>query len=215
MSDQRDERVKYASRLFACEDEILSKILLKQKNDGGPMMNIGPDQAKFIYLLVKISKAKNVLELGSYYGYSSVWIARALAESGGILHCLELSSSNCEIIEEHMRQANLLEQVKINQGAALDLMQDYIKRGQIFDMIFIDADKKNYPKYFELAEKLLISGGILLADNCFQDDDIFDPVSNNPSVQAIRDFNELVANSPNFDSALLTIQDGLLVAIKL
>jgi len=175
MSDARTPVIEYISKLFAAEDHLLQNVLHQQKEGGGPMMNIGPDQGKFLYLLTQIHRPKSILEVGSYFGYSSIWIARALEKLGqGLLTCAEISEKQCEIIKNNLIKANLNNFAEVKQGSGIDLMQKFIDESKTFDMIFIDADKNNYPNYFKLSSKLLNSGALLLIDNCLWDGKVVD-----------------------------------------
>lgn len=212
MSDERSELIEYISNNFAPEDKVLIDILDQQKAGGGPMMNVGPDQGKFLYLLMKMIKPKSVLEIGSYFGYSAVWLARGL-EQGASLTCVEKSSKQVKLIQENLKQAGLDSIAKVKEASGIDAMQNYIDEGRFFDVIFIDADKKNYPNYFKLGAKLLKTGGMLLVDNCIWSEKILDE---NPDeqTQAILEFNRLLAESKDFESTLLTLQDGLCIGLK-
>lgn len=212
MSDSRNPVVEYICRLFVEEDSLLKNILERQLMSGGPMMNVGPDQGKLLYLLAKLINPQRVLEVGSYFGYSSVWLARALP-SGAKLHCVEVSEPQCRVLEKTFIEAGLQDLVDVHQGSGVDLMQKFINEKKSFDLIFIDADKKNYPNYLKLADQLLISGGVLLVDNCLWNNKVLE---SNPDEQtrAIQKFNLDLASHKNFESTLITIQDGLVLAIK-
>ncbi len=213
MSDERNSIINYICELYAPEDDLCRKILAKQASLG-PMMNIGPDQAKFITLLISMLKPQRFLELGSYCGYSSLWIARALQALGPNhhLHCIESSAKHIEVLQEHLAEAAVLDLCTIYQGLGIDVMTELIKQEIKFDMIFIDADKNNYPQYLELAWELLPRGGILLADNTLWGGEVINSNSTDTRVQALRLFNEELAKKWN--SCLLTIQDGLSIGIR-
>jgi predicted O-methyltransferase YrrM len=212
MSDERTALIEYISKNFAPEDEVLKGIIKQQEVAGGPMMNVGPDQGKFLYLLMKMLKPKTVLEIGSYFGYSALWIARALSDDA-MLTCVERSGKQVEIIKENLVTAGLENKSEVIEAAGLDAMQKFVSEEKTFDVIFIDADKKNYPNYFKEASKLLKSGGVLLVDNCIWSGRILDE---NPDEQtkAIIEFNRLLAQSKDFESTLLTVQDGLCIGVK-
>lgn len=241
MSDSRNPIIEYITERFAQEDDVLKKILERQRSGQGPQMNIGPDQGKFFELLIKIHKPKKILEVGSYYGYSSIWLARGLKNldeelqinkdlpdidgekilSKGeflALHklvCIEVSGKQCEILKEHFRLANLEEYAEIIQGSGVDIMQKLCRDKQSFDMIFIDADKVNYPNYLDPCTQLLPKGGLLLVDNTLWNGKVADPsVMDDQQTNSIREFNDKLAQSKDFDSLILTIQDGLALAIK-
>jgi predicted O-methyltransferase YrrM len=243
MSDFRGGVTDYISETFKLEDEILKDIIKQQTLASGPMMNIGPDQGKLIELLIKIHKPQRVLEIGSYFGYSAVWLARALKSnlvkagenveiedyeqaSGGrvaertssrqypLLTCLEKSNKQINIIKTNLEKAQLNSITEVLEGDAFD----FLKKQAVdsFDLIFIDADKASYPHYFTFAEKILRSGGLLLVDNVLglYDSEVLDLANNDPRILAIRKFNEMLAGSEIFDSTILNIQSGLAIAVK-
>jgi predicted O-methyltransferase YrrM len=243
MSDFRGGVTDYISETFKLEDEILKDIIKQQSSASGPMMNIGPDQGKLIELLIKIHKPQRALEIGSYFGYSAVWLARALksnlvkagenaeiedceqAQDGYVaertssrqyplLTCLEKSSKQIPIIKDNLEKAGLSSIAEVLEGDAFD----FLKKQAVdsFDLIFIDADKANYPHYFTFAEKILRSGGLLLVDNVLglYNSEVLDLANNDPRILAIRKFNEMLAGSEIFDSTILSIQSGLAIAVK-
>ena len=213
MSDQRSALINYISDHFAQEDSHLKDIICQQEAGGGPMMNVGPDQGKFLYLLMKMLKPKTMLEIGSYFGYSAVWLARAL-DKDAMLTCVESSGRQCQIIKENLRKAGLDKVTQVIEAKGLDVMQKFVVEKETFDVIFIDADKKNYPNYFKEASKLLRKGGVLLVDNCIWYGKILD-TDPDDQTQAIIEFNRLLAESKDFESILLTVQDGLCIGVKL
>ncbi len=226
MSDERSPVIEYISGLFAKEDYILNNLLAEQEAGGGPMMNIGPDQGKLLYLLVKLTRAQNVLEVGSYYGYSSVWLGRAVSElnrsrkrlckeSFHKLDCIEIDPTQADIVRKHLREASLENHSEVHTGTGVELMEKFIQEGRIYDVIFIDADKANYPRYLELSSQLLPSGGLLLVDNVIWSEKVLKPDSDcDSSTLAIKNFNRLLAESELFDSVITTVQDGMAIAVK-
>ncbi len=220
MSDNRDQVVEYICERFAQEDFILNNILSRQEEGGGPMMNVGPDQGKFLNLLIKSHKAKNVLEIGSYYGYSSVWMARAIHDLNAVnggghkLDCVEVSAQQADIIREHFIQAGLENDTEVFEGSGIDIMEKFIKEKRAYDIVFIDADKSNYSNYMDLSTKLLRSGGLLLVDNCIWNGAVVNPGAPEKSTQAIQAFNDKLSASYDYESTIVTIQDGLAYAVK-
>lgn len=215
MSDDRTEIIEYISSRFAVEDEILKQVLIDQQAGGGPMMNIGPDQGKFLYLLTKLYKPKTILEVGSYYGYSSIWFARALESlTQGKLTCLEIDKKQCDYISQLMQKAQLENYSEIINGSGPDAMQKMIDEGKSFDMIFVDADKSNYSNYMDLAWQLLPKDGLLLVDNTIWSEKVLNTQDPDKSTKAIQGFNDKLAASDKFEATIVTVQDGLALAIK-
>lgn len=219
MSDDRSELVSYISSLFAAEDFMLNNVLAAQEEGGGPMMNIGPDQGKFLYLLVKLMRPNAVLEIGSYYGYSSLWLGRAVQElgQGQKLYCVEKDPQQAAIVKQHLEEDDLASVSEVINETGLEAMQNLLDQGMSFDMIFVDADKTNYSNYLEMSAKLLPRGGLLLVDNCSWSGKVCksdEELSGDKTTLAIKDFNQKLAESAQFDSVILTVQDGLAFAIK-
>jgi predicted O-methyltransferase YrrM len=241
MSDFRGGVTDYISETFKLEDEILKDIIEQQSSAAAPMMNIGPDQGKLIELLIKIHKPQRALEIGSYFGYSAVWLARALKSNLAkdneevedceqsrdgllaertssrqypLLTCLEKSSKQIGIIKTNLEKAQLNSIAEVLEGDAIDFLKK--QSANSFDLIFIDADKTNYPQYFTFAEKILKSGGLLFVDNVLglYNSEVLDLANDDPRILAIRKFNEMLASSELFDSTILAIQSGLAVAVK-
>ncbi len=225
MSDERNPVIDYISRLFAPEDYLLNNVLAAQEAGGGPMMNIGPDQGKLLYLFVKLTRAQNVLEVGSYYGYSSIWLGRAVhelnhsrkrlcAEAMHKLECIEVDAAQAEIVRNHLRDAGLGDCSIVHTGGGIEVMEKFIEEGRIFDVIFIDADKGNYSKYLDLSSQLLESGGLLLVDNVIWSGRVLEP-DGDANTRAIKAFNEKLSQSKDFESVIATVQDGVAIAVKL
>jgi caffeoyl-CoA O-methyltransferase len=214
MSDDRTDIVDYICKRFAQEDDLLCDVLEQQRSAGGPMMNVGPDQGKFLNLLVKLHKPKNILEVGSYFGYSSIWLGRAARVVGAHLYCAEISEKQCEIIKDNLMKAGLHECSTVLQGSGIDIMDKFINEKKTFEMIFIDADKSNYPNYVDLAAKLLSKGGLLLVDNCIWHGDVLNTINPDSNTKAIQESNDKLSQHPDFDSLIVTIQDGLAFAVK-
>lgn len=219
MSDSRSPLIEYISERYAQEDYLLNNILVRQEEDGGPPMNIGPDQGKFLSLIIKLMKPKRILEVGSYYGYSSVWMGRAVKDLNDVgleskLICAEVSPKNAAMVREHLQGANLESCCELKEASGISLMQSYIDAGEKFDLIFVDADKVNYSNYLDLAAKLLPKGALLLVDNTIWSERVLDANSSDKATKAIQAFNDKLSESKDFDSVIVTIQDGLAFAVR-
>jgi len=159
----------YVSGLFGDEDEALRKTVKSIKDENIPQISVSANQGKFLQVLARLCNAKNILEIGTLAGYSTIWMARALPESGKLIS-LELDPHHAEVAKRNISAAGLSDIVDIRLGKAMDSLQQLIKEDAgPFDMIFIDADKPPYKEYFELSLKLARPGTLIIADNVIRD----------------------------------------------
>ncbi|MBS4760678.1 MAG: O-methyltransferase [Clostridium sp.] len=178
--------------------EILSELEKTQHE----FWNISRQTAEFISMLIKISKVKNVLEIGTSNGYSTLWIADALKESGngGHLATIEFYEKRQSIARENIEKCGLSAYVTFKQGRALEILAelDFIP-----DMVFVDANKSEYIQYFDLLKDNLQKGAIILADNVTS------------HAAKVADFLEEIKNDTRYQSQVLDLPAGLLMALKL
>jgi len=159
----------YVSGLFGDEDEALRKTVKSIKDENIPQISVSANQGKFLQVLARLCNAKKILEIGPLAGYSTIWMARALPESGKLIS-LELDPHHAEVAKRNISAAGLSDIVDIRLGKAMDSLQQLIKEDAgPFDMIFIDADKPPYKEYFELSLKLARPGTLIIADNVIRD----------------------------------------------
>lgn len=175
------------------DDPVLDDVLQASAAAGLPSIALSPPQAKFLHLLARIHGARSILELGTLGGYSTIWLARALPADGRLI-TLELDPSYAEIATANIHRAGLAGPIQINVGPALDGMRSLIDANAgPFDLIFIDADKQTTPQYFEHALELSRPGTVIVTDNVVRDGAIADPADDDPRVQGMRRFHELLA----------------------
>ena len=167
---------------------------LQASTDGGlPAISVTPNQGKLLHLLALAQGARSILEIGTLGGYSTIWLARALPV-GGHLITLEFEPKHGEVARANLARAGVANVVELRVGAALEtLPQLAAERRGPFDFIFIDADKENYPGYFQWALKLSRRGTLIIADNVVRNGAVVDPASPDPRVHGVRRFHELVA----------------------
>jgi predicted O-methyltransferase YrrM len=156
---------------------------------GLPAYEITAPQAKLLYLIAKMIGARRVLEIGTLGGYSTIWLARAIPPDGQVV-TLELSRAHAELARTNLARAGLDARVEIRIGNALESLA-YVEGP--FDLVFIDADKQNNPRYLERALALSKSGTILVADNAIREGTVLDPEDDDPSARGMRRFHELLA----------------------
>ncbi|MTH55021.1 methyltransferase domain-containing protein [Bacillus mangrovi] len=180
------------------EDPVMDAVLQANTDAGLPAIDVSPTQGKLLYLLAKMKGAKNILEIGTLGGYSSIWLARALPEDGR-LTTLEYSPKHAETARKNIEHAGLSDKIEIVVGAALDTLPTLSKG---FDFIFIDADKPNNPGYLEWALKLAQPGAVVIGDNVVRDGRIVDE-GQDDSVEGTKKFFDLLSASSEIDSTAI------------
>jgi caffeoyl-CoA O-methyltransferase len=211
------ELAQYALDCFKPEDSCLAAIRKTAAEEKLPNIHVGAMDGRHLEILVRMSGAKKVIEIGSLAGYSGLCIARALPPDGQ-LHLIELHEKNARVCRDTFAKNGVSEKTKVHEGEALLRLPELEKNGP-FDLIFIDADKSNYPKYLDWAEKHLRIGGTVIADNTFAWglvlQDRFDTDSQQSDATGIKEFNQRVANSPYWRATILPTGEGLTVAVKI
>lgn len=184
-------------------DSILEDVLETNKKARLPEFDVSATQGKLLYLLAKIKGAKNVLEIGTLGGYSTIWLARALPSSGKV-YTLEVSEEYAKIAEQNLKHANCQNKVEVIVGKAIETLPALKERGVApFDFIFIDADKPNNPYYLEWALQLAESGTLIIADNVVRNGEVVDEESKDERVQGIRQFIDLLEGDPRIESTAI------------
>ncbi|MCY3832303.1 MAG: O-methyltransferase [Chloroflexi bacterium] len=211
MSESLSQRYnRYVNELFVREDETLRHVRRQTAARGLPQINLEPNEAKLLQMLVRLCGAERVVEVGALAGYSGICIARALP-AGGRLFTIEVSSLHAGVAREHFDYAGLADKVTVLQGAGADVLPKLVAQGP-YDMMFIDADKGNYHNYLEWAAANLRVGGAVIADNAFWQGNIFDPKTDDD--QAMVAFNQRLAAHPQFDSTIIEVGDGIALGVK-
>lgn len=201
----------YIRTLFVKEDDILASIAPRLTTLGLPLISVPSEVGKWLTLLVKISSAKQVLEIGTLAGYSTICITRGLRING---HCttIELKEEHAKLAQEHLQLAGLMDQVTILIGDALDQLNRLQQAGKKFDFFFLDADKVNYPTYLDQILQLAEPGAVIALDNLLLGGRVLDKTDQNPAPTAVRKVTNMLADDPRLESILLPIGDGLGVA---
>lgn len=211
---------RYFGDLLAPSDAVLDAALSASAAAGLPAIDVTRLQGKFLALLVQISGARRVLEIGTLGGYSTIWLARALPEGGRIVS-LEIDPRHAEVAKRNLGCADLLDRVDLRVGRATDSLEAMAAGGASpFDLIFIDAEKSGYPLYLEWALKLSRPGTVVVADNVVRDGKVADARSRDEDVQGVRRFAELAAAEPRLSATVLQTvgskgYDGIALAVVL
>ena len=213
----------YFSKLLIPSDDEFEAALQANKDAGLPAIDVSRLQGRFLEFLVRISGARRVLEIGTLGGYSTLWLARALPEGGGVV-TLELEPHHAAVARSNFQNAGLQGRIDLRVGPAIKslaaLAQPALSPAGLFDLIFIDADKESYPEYLSASLKLSRPGTIVVADNVVRDGKVADADCDDPRVQGVRRFMELVAAEPRLSTTVLQTvgvkgYDGFAIALVL
>jgi predicted O-methyltransferase YrrM len=209
---------RYLTDLLVKRDPALDAALEASVAAGLPQIHVSPNQGKLLHLLARVAGARQILEIGTLAGYSTIWLARALPPGGRVI-TLEYEPRHAEIARANLARAELSDVVDVRVGPALQMLPQLAAQGRgPFDLIFIDADKVGYPDYLAWSIKLSRRGTLIVADNVVRKGAVADTSSTDPSVQAVRRFHELVASDGRLTAtAFQTVgskgYDGLSVAL--
>ncbi len=174
-------------------DSVLDTVLQVNAAAGLPVIDVAPNQGKFLHLLARIQGARSILEIGTLGGYSTIWLARALPSDGRLI-TLEYDPKHAEIAQSNITRAGLDQIVEVKVGLALDSLIQLHKENQgPFDFIFIDADKKGNPDYFQWALKLSRKGTVIITDNVVRSGQVVDETSTDPNIVGVRQFTDMAA----------------------
>lgn len=202
-----DPRVDaYAAEHSTAPSALLQRIATATREwSDYPGMMVDASEGKLLAVLVALSGARQVLEIGTFSGYSAISMAEALPP-GGHITTLELSTEHAAKAAEHVESAGFRDRISIRQGNALETLTTL---DGPFDLAFIDADKPAYPAYFEAVLPLMRSGGLVIADNVLRGGRVLDASDPDPGVSGMRDYNDRAAQDPRVDTVMLTIRDGV------
>lgn len=196
-------------------DQLLADLADETRRKFGQAaeMQIGPDQGTFMRLLGRLTGAVRALEVGTFTGYSSICIARGLAEGGRLL-CCDVDDEFTAVARHYWKRAGLEPMIELRLGPAADTLRG-LPEGTSFDLAFIDADKTGYQDYWELIVPMISAGGVILADNTLSSGRVAEAGADGENVRAIRAFNDLVRADARVEVVLLPVGDGLTLARKL
>jgi caffeoyl-CoA O-methyltransferase len=198
----------YLGEMFWKEDEVL-RGLVEDERKRGPQIHVGAEQGRALAVLVASCGARRVLELGTLFGYSAIWIARALPRDGH-LDTVELEPLHADAAEHWIREAGLADRVTVHRGAALEVARSLPGP---YDVVFMDAVKTEYPAYLDEALRLVRPGGLILADNVHRGGAVADPDVRDEGAEAIRAYLRRIATDARLLSTVIDAGDGLAVSV--
>lgn len=209
-----EELYAYIVEMFAAEDDLLKRLPAEAEAKGIPQIHIAPEQGKFLQILMGATGAKKVLEVGALFGYSTIWMARALPP-GGKLITVELDPLHAQTTRENVARAGLADRVEVREGDARTILPQLANEAP-FDLAFIDAEKAEYLDYVDAALALMRKGGVIVGDNASAQGLVWNPSPPEDArdfVLAIRAFNQRMAADPRLLSLLVPIGDGMCVGV--
>jgi len=208
----------YLAGLLVAPDTALDAALEASTTAGLPPINVSPTHGKLLHLLATMQGARLILEIGTLGAYSTIWLARALPADGRLI-TLEADSKHADVARANIVRAGLEGIVELRLGKALDtLPQIAAEKNGPFDLIFIDADKQNIPRYFDWALRLSRSGTLIVVDNVVRGGAVVDAATEDTNVQGVRQFLDIVAREPRVSAtAIQTVglkgYDGFALAL--
>lgn len=208
---------EYIEQHSSPEDEALKRIVHDTNViTCNPHMLSGHIQGRLLSMLSKMLRPNHILELGTFTGYSALCLAEGLTENG-ILHTIEHNDELEDMIQRHLALSPLGKHIRLHIGDAKEIMQSFAEKNiPKFDLVFIDADKREYSAYYELVFPLLRCGGFILADNTLWDGHIIDPNYNrDKQTISLREFNDKVACDSRVEKVIIPLRDGLTLIRKI
>jgi predicted O-methyltransferase YrrM len=208
----------YINQMLVPSDAALDAAIEASEKAKLPAIAVTGNQGKLLHILARLVNARNILEIGTLGGYSTIWLARALAPRGRVI-TLEIDPKHANVAQANVARARLHKSVEVRLGPALDSMKKLVKeKHKPFDLIFIDADKRNIPEYFKWSLKLSRPGSIIVVDNVVRKGAVLDAESDDADIQGVRRFNEMLAKEKRVTAT--TIQtvgskgyDGFTIAL--
>jgi predicted O-methyltransferase YrrM len=194
---------QYLDKMLIPPDSTLKGALATASKAKLPAIQVSSVQGKLLHLLVRIMGARNILEIGTLGGYSTIWMARALPEGGRII-TLEADPKHAEVARKNFVRCGVENKVELRLGKALDTLPQVAADGRgPFDMFFIDANKSNMPEYFEWSLKLARAGSVIIADNVVREGAVLDAKSKDADIQGVRRFLEMVGKEKRVSGTAL------------
>jgi len=190
--------------------------IIKYNNSLGDIkrMQISVSQCHFLHLITRVSKIKNVLEIGTFTGLSTLSIALALPDDGNLI-ALDKNESTNNVAVDFFKKASQEKKIKTIIKPALGSLNELKKNNKIFDMVFIDADKQNYKNYYDNSLDLINKDGLIIVDNVLWHGEVADKTKNDKLTNIIRDFNSYVKDDKKTEQIILPLGDGFTVCRKL
>jgi caffeoyl-CoA O-methyltransferase len=207
------EMAAYVAERAPQPDPVLAALAERTRAEtgGAAGMQVSAFQGAVLTLLTRLAGARRALELGTFTGYSSICIARGLVEGGSLL-CCDVSEDYTAVAREAWAEAGVDDRIELRIAPALETLAG-LPTDELFDLVFIDADKGNYPAYVEAVAPLMRAGGLLLVDNTLWSGRVLEPAGDETTA-VFQAFNDRLASDERFESVILPISDGMTLALR-
>jgi len=205
------EHFRYLAERTTPEDAFLRDLKEAARAAGIPPIWIAPEQASLMQILLRLTGARTVIEVGTLAGYSAIAMARALPSEGRV-HTIEIEPKHADFAERWIAKSDVAGRVRVHRGPGKDVLPGFATASA--DAAFLDADKTGYRLYLEECVRILRPGGLLMVDNAFAFGRLFEAEADDPDVAAIRAFNDHLARHKDFEPIIVPLGDGLWVAVR-
>lgn len=202
---------EYLAARTVGDDQFLKQLRADAQAAGIPAIDIAPEEASFLQILLMATKARDVVEVGTLAGYSAVAMARALPR-GGTLRTIELNPRHADFARRRIAASDVAELVTLFEGDARVVLATFATHSA--DAIFLDADKAGYSRYLEEGLRIVRPGGLVLVDNAFAFGQLFHERPTDREAPAVKAFNEIMAKESRLQSVIVPLGDGLWVGVK-
>ncbi|MDH3243024.1 MAG: class I SAM-dependent methyltransferase [Saprospiraceae bacterium] len=209
------EIADYIQSVSLREPSILQRLRKETQQMDEGVMQVSPELGQFMRLLIKLTGSKNILEIGVFTGYSTLSMASAIPEQGRIVAC-DISDEWTSIARKYWEEAGVQHKIDLHLAPALQTLKELEQQGKTsyFDLVFVDADKANYPAYYELCIELLRPNGLMLIDNTLWGFKVADPNIVDLETNAIQKLNRKLSEDDRVDISMLLFGDGLTMLRK-
>jgi len=213
--DLSDDLYRYLLNIGVREPAVLMELREATEQEEMSVMRSAPEQGQFMAMLLRLMGASRVLEIGTYTGYASLWMALAMPRDGSLVTC-DVSARWTFLAHRFWEAAGVQDRIHLHLRPALETLDELIQNGgaSSFDFAFIDADKENYAAYFEHCLTLVRPGGLIAIDNTLWGGSVIDAANHEASTEAIRTFNRALFDDARIELAMLPVSDGLTLAMK-
>ena len=197
------------------ENPVLKRLREETENHPFALMQICPEQGALMANLVRLISAKKAIEVGTFTGYSALAVALALPKNGYLLAC-DISEEFTSIGKPYWEEAGVSENIDLQIAPAIETLKSKIEDGEsnTYDFAFIDADKINYLKYYELCLDLIRPGGVIAIDNVLWGGSVIDSARTDDDTKAIREINDFIASDKRVNISMIPVGDGVTLAVK-